>query len=245
MSLIRLTPRRLRVGVAILAALALAVLSSPATGPWAGVSWAGGAPRVFAHAAYDRSDPAFAAELSDPPDRLDLWFNQELFRQDGANTITLADADGVRWPTAQLIFDPDDRRHVFVTVADSLPAGRYFLAWTNLSADDGDDDAGRSVFYVGRSPSAAEIIEDRALAAELLIPYPPSLTTPATTVTPSAVTDSPPPPRPVAIAQQQTDGGIDARVIGFAVVSLIAMLGLIATQTHRGRSFGAKNGPDA
>ena len=68
-------------GIALLAALLVALLASIARPP---------AP-VFAHAAYDRSEPAFAAELDAPPQRVDLWFSQQLFRQEGANTFAIRD----------------------------------------------------------------------------------------------------------------------------------------------------------
>ena len=51
-------------------------------------------------------------------------------------------------------------------------AGRFVVRWRNLSADDGDADAGEFPFYVGREPTAAEEALDRAMAAELLISYP-------------------------------------------------------------------------
>ena len=143
-------------GIALLAALLVALLASIARPP---------AP-VFAHAAYDRSEPAFAAELDAPPQRVDLWFSQQLFRQEGANTFAIRDPAGTEFAAGELTLDRDDRRHAFAEIAIALPQGRYFLAWTNLSADDGDDEAGRTVFYVGRAATAAEIEEDRALAAD-------------------------------------------------------------------------------
>ena len=131
-----------------------------------------GFPRAQAHAGYQRSEPAFAAELANAPTRIDLWFVQELFRRAGANTITLTDGDGVEWPTGAVVIDDEDRRHMATAIPGTLPANRYLVQWTNLSAEDGDTDEGMSVFYVGRAPTAAEREADRALAAELLIPYP-------------------------------------------------------------------------
>lgn len=187
-----------------------------------------GAPRALAHAAYERSEPAFAAELADSPARIDIWFSQQLFRQEGANMLSLTDEAGRAWPTEELVLDRDDRKHVSAEVAQSLPEGRYFVSWTNLSADDGDADAGRYVFYVGRGATAAEIEEDRSLAAELMIPYPGDET--EESVTP----DAPPPPRPVAIRDDEVEGGLDGSVIVFAVVSVVAVLGLTLTRLRSG-----------
>ena len=230
--------RQIGASAARMATLALALLLPALAGPGTGGPRMFELPRAFAHAAYDRSQPAFAEELSQSPVRLDLWFNQELFRQEGANTITLHDQDGRAWPTSELVLDRDDRRHVYAALTDVLPPGRYLLAWSNLSADDGDDDAGRSVFYVGRSATAAETEEDRALAADLLIPYPGDID--AEDSAQASATPAPPaPPRPVAFDAEESDGGIDGTVIGFGVVSLIAIVGLIAT---RARSDHTRSG---
>lgn len=186
-----------------------------------------GVPRIAAHAAYERSEPAFAAELETAPARLDLWFSQQLFRQAGANTFALLDAEGSQIAAGELSLDRDDRSHAFAEISLDLPPGRYFIAWVNLSADDGDDDEGRSVFYVGRAATAAEIEEDRVLAAELLVPYP------GDADQAGATGDAPPPPRPVEFADGSADDGIDAAVIGIAVAGVVAVLGLVAAGPGR------------
>ncbi len=203
-------------GAALAAALALGVL--------------GLSPRhAEAHARYLRSAPAFAEELPASPTRIDLWFSQELFREEGANTITLTDASGTAWPTGPLVLDRQDRTHVFAPLLETLPPGRYFAAWTTLSADDGDDDAGAYAFYVGRAPSPAEIAADRERAGELLIPYPGDAPPEQ-----AAGAEPPPPPRPVAAAEQERDGGIDGAVIGLGVVSALAVVGLTVTRRRPG-----------
>ena len=203
-------------GAALAAALALGVL--------------GLSPRhAEAHTRYLRSAPAFAAELPASPPRIDLWFSQELFREEGANTIAFTDAAGTAWPTGPLVLDRRDRTHVFGPLLARLPPGRYFAAWTNLSADDGDDAAGDYVFYVGRPPSPAEIAADRERAGELLIPYPGDA--PPEQV---AGAEPPPPPRPVAAAEQKRNGGIHGAVIGLGVISGIAVVSLIVTRLRPG-----------
>ncbi|PZC44954.1 MAG: Copper-binding protein CopC (methionine-rich) [Chloroflexi bacterium] len=210
-------------GILLLAALLLAILTSTVGGP----------ATVFAHAAYDRSEPAFAAELDAAPQRVDLWFSQQLFRQEGANTFAIRDPAGTELAAGELTLDRDDRRHAFAEITIVLSQGRYFLAWTNLSADDGDDEAGRTVFYVGRAATAAEIEEDRALAADALIAYPGDA--PDDDAVPGP-TDAPAPPQPIDLAEAQTEGGLDDAVIGIAIVGAFAITGLVLTGRRRERS---------
>jgi methionine-rich copper-binding protein CopC len=213
-------PTRVWVGVVLAAALALGVFGLHAR-------------TVYAHAAYDRSEPGFAAELPDAPDRVDIWFSQELFRQEGANAITVSDDAGALWLAAELTLDRDDRRHVFAELPERLPAGRYFVGWTNLSADDGDDEAGRFVFYVSRAATHAEIDEDRALAADLLIPYPGDETI-------GAGSAAPPPPQAVVIDDATSDAGISGVVIALGAVSALVVVGLTLTGVR-----GPTSRPDA
>ncbi len=211
-----------RIVAAVLAALVLAALAPLPGGP----------PPALAHASYDRSEPAFAAELTRSPGRIDLWFSQQLFRQQGANTFTLTNAAGVAdaaIAAGELTLDNDDRYHAFATLDVQLPEGRYFVDWTNLSADDGDASSGRFVFYVGRAATDAEAAEDRALAAELLVPYPGDETDAATT-------DAPPPPRPPALRDAQAESGLDTRVLVIAAAGLVAIVGLIASRGRGGTS---------
>ncbi len=216
-----LTARRGWAGVAALAALVLAALAPLPGGP----------SPALAHAGYERSEPAFAAELTQAPRRIDIWFSQQLFRQQGANSFRLtdagADAGGAAIAGGELTLDSDDRLHAFAVLNVELPEGRYFVDWTSLSADDGDDTSGRFVFYVGRVASAAEIAEDRALAAELLVPYPGDETD-------AAATDAPPPPRPPALRDEQTESGLDVTVLAIAAVGLVAIVGLVVARGRGG-----------
>lgn len=130
-------------------------------------------PSASAHAAYESSSPAFAEVLSDSPAEISISFTQELFRRQGANAMTLTHADsGQEVSLGEPLIDNDDRHVMTAPVEDVLEPGRYIVAWTNLSAEDGDADSGSYPFYVARDPTAAEVGEDRRTAAELLILYP-------------------------------------------------------------------------
>ena len=216
-----LTARRSWAGVAVLAALVLAALAPLPGGP----------SPALAHASYERSEPAFGAELTKSPGRIDIWFSQQLFRQQGANTFRLTDAaagaEGAAIAAGELTLDNDDRYHAFATLDVGLPEGRYFVEWTSLSADDGDAAKGRFVFYVVRAAGAAEVAEDRALAAELLVPYPGDETD-------ATATDAPPPPRPPALRDEQAESGLDATVLAIAAAGLVAIVGLIVARGRGG-----------
>lgn len=145
----------------------LLALALGATACW--LTWSSAA----AHAAYESSSPEFAEILTQSPSEISIRFTQELFRREGANAITLSHADGgnqVRLGEPEI--DNADRHVMTVSVTDELEPGRYVVSWTNLSAEDGDSDSGSYPFYVGRSPSPAEVEEDRRSAADLLIVYP-------------------------------------------------------------------------
>jgi len=146
--------------------LLLALLVSAA----AGLLFTSGA---SAHAAYESSSPAFGEVLSDSPTEISISFTQEIFRRQGANAITLTHADsGQDVSLGDPLIDNDHRHVMTASVEDVLEPGRYIVAWTNLSAEDGDADSGSFPFYVAREPTAAEVGEDRRTAAELLILYP-------------------------------------------------------------------------
>ncbi len=202
--------------------LARLLLSIAATaGVIAGILWPS---QTEAHASYVRSEPAFAAELTKAPDRIDLWFSQQLFRRQGANRIRLLDSTGAARLLSEALIDSADRQHLFAEVTEPLPPGRYVVEWTNLSAEDGDDDSGRYPFYVASIPAVADEANDRVLAEELLIPFPgdePNLKqaegAEADTIDPVTL----------PLAEELDDGGIGAGPIALAIVSVIAVAGLV------------------
>jgi methionine-rich copper-binding protein CopC len=179
-----------------------------------------------AHAAYVESTPGYAEELSTSPEAVSVRFTQDLFRRDGANTITVTGEDGSVVAVGEPVVDNADRRRLSVAVLGSLAPGRYVVSWTNLSADDGDDDDGRYPFYVGRSATAAEQETDAALASDQLIDFPDEDAGEATDG-PSAPSLT---PRPPSSAAASDDGGIAGGVVALAVVTGIAMASLIGAR---------------
>jgi len=112
------------------------------------------APRVaLAHAEPERSNPVAGSVIPRAPDALEIWFTQELFRREGANTIVVEGPDG-RVDDGNVVIDSDDREHLTVGLEADLPAGEYQVSWTSLSAIDGDAAEGEFSFTI--DPTAPE-----------------------------------------------------------------------------------------
>lgn len=102
---------------------------------------------VAAHAEHERSLPAANAVINTSPDTVQIWFTQELFKREGANTIVVEGPDG-RVDDATPILDDADREHLTVGLASGLPPGVYEVTWTSLSAIDGDSAEGSWSFTI-------------------------------------------------------------------------------------------------
>ncbi len=131
------------------------------------VATGGAAPgRVAAHADYDRSLPAAGATIPRAPERVEIWFTQQLFRREGANVIEVRDRSGARADTGDLVLDERDRTHLTVGLAPGLPPGSYAVSWQTLSAVDGDTARGSFDFTIDPdAPEAGAAERDAAPAA--------------------------------------------------------------------------------
>ena len=187
------------------------------------------APDAAAHAAYESSTPAFAEQLDESPSRISIRFTQELFRREGANAISVQHADSGR----QIAVGPptignDDRRLMTVDLQDTLAPGRYLVSWTNLSAEDGDEDSGAYPFYVASQPTDSDQSDDRRIAADLLIAYPgdqPQQQTADSTPTPIAPA--------VVRTDDSPDPALGAGPIVFLAVGIAAALLLVGALGYR------------
>jgi hypothetical protein len=108
---------------------------------------------AYAHAAYVRSTPGADAVIATPPARVDIWFEQELFRRKGENTISVTAPDGQQVSVGDTVIDDDDRKHVWVNLKPDLAAGVYQVAWKNVSLEDGHPTEGSFSFTI--DPQAA------------------------------------------------------------------------------------------
>lgn len=110
---------------------------------------------VFAHAEYARSTPADGSTVAKPPERIDVWFTQEMFKRTGANTLRVTGPAGEAVPSPDAVLDDLDRTHLSVALPAGLAPGAYEVAWTTLSAVDGDTAEG--VFAFTFDPDAAPV----------------------------------------------------------------------------------------
>jgi methionine-rich copper-binding protein CopC len=130
---------------------------------------------TWAHAEYDRSEPAADAVIAEAPAEVHVWFTQELFRREGANNIEVTGPDGARVDQGDSRIDDDDRTHLLVSLQPDLPPGRYLVRWQALSIEDGHEGEGEFGFTVDPSAPANSAPDPAAATAE-----------PATVSTPAA-----------------------------------------------------------
>ncbi len=187
-----------------------------------------------AHAGYDRSVPAKNAVIEQAPERVDVWFTQEIFRQEGANFVRVFGPDDQQVSEGDGMLDDDDRTHMFATLPAGLPDGRYVVRWQTLSDADGDQADGAFCFFVGVELTADQQTECAALAGDdAFTPGPvgtaPAVDTPTTapptpteaaaepTATPADAAPTPP------ATEEDDDGTNTSAVIGIIVGVVIAV----------------------
>jgi methionine-rich copper-binding protein CopC len=87
---------------------------------------------AWGHAVLVRSSPQNRAQLSQPPARVELWFNERI--EPAYARLTVEADGGARVDRADVTVGPEDARKVSVTLG-SLPAGRYTVRYRVLSVD--------------------------------------------------------------------------------------------------------------
>jgi methionine-rich copper-binding protein CopC len=109
---------------------------------------------AFAHARYDRSEPAAGSALDGSPFVLRAWFTQELTSK---STIRVVDANGTQVDLGDggVDLDDPDRKTMTISVPE-LPVGVYTVEFTTVSAEDGDAEPGSIAFGVGMAPPSAD-----------------------------------------------------------------------------------------
>jgi methionine-rich copper-binding protein CopC len=121
--------------------------------------------------------------INEAPTRVDVWFTQEMFRREGANTLSVFGSDGAAVHVGEAELDDDGRVHLSIELAANLEPGEYEVRWTTLSAVDGDAAEGSFTFTYDpdATPSTATpAVEEPAIVEE----------TPATTPTADRPTSS-------------------------------------------------------
>jgi methionine-rich copper-binding protein CopC len=179
---------------------------------------------VWAHADYERSEPPKDAMLSEAPERVDVWFTQDVFRRAGQYHVRVFDAQDAQINDGDGTIDDDDRTHIFTALPSELPDGRYIVRWMTTSDVDGDTDDGAFCFYLGVEPTAEQEAECAAMGDDESTPAAATATETAATPTGSAET-----PTEAAATETPTvpvDGaGDDDDDTPVAVIVVIAVIG--------------------
>jgi methionine-rich copper-binding protein CopC len=104
--------------------------------------------RALAHATLQRSTPADHAQLSAAPDRVDLYFAQQLTQNRTGTFAVVLDGAGRRVSNEAQI-DPADGTHMTVPLHGGLDNGVYTVFWKTTSDDDGGVTLGNFAFFLG------------------------------------------------------------------------------------------------
>jgi copper resistance protein C len=128
---------------------------------------------AYAHAAYLRSIPGADAIIATPPSRVDIWFEQELFRRQGENTIQVTGPDGTVVSDGETMIDDDDRKHIWVNIQPGLSAGKYLVEWKNVSLEDGHSSIGSFSFMM--DPQAKVTSTPMGSVTQTCSPHPPQI----------------------------------------------------------------------
>jgi methionine-rich copper-binding protein CopC len=101
---------------------------------------------VRAHAFLDRANPAVGSSLATPPQRVSIWFTQEL--EPAFSSIEVRDQAGNRVDAGDSKLDAADAALLQVSLKP-LPPGAYKVAWRVVSVDTHPTE-GTFTFFVGR-----------------------------------------------------------------------------------------------
>lgn len=92
-----------------------------------------------------------------------MYLTLDLFKKEGENEIQVLGEAGNSVDDGSTMVDDDNRRHMYVAVQPNLPEGRYIVHWKTLADDDQETFGGVFAFYVGVTPTAGQLHEDREL----------------------------------------------------------------------------------
>ena len=111
--------------------------------------WLGLTPgSVWAHANLVRSEPSANEVLAEPPDRVVVWFTEEIERSFGK--VEVLDSNGSRVDNGDSSVDSNNLTIMSVSLPP-IPNGSYTVAWKNVSTVDGHRVRGSFVFSVGEA----------------------------------------------------------------------------------------------
>src|ERR1700682_131017 len=89
--------------------------------------------RAWAHAHLKRSEPAAGSKVGTSLQLIRLWFSEQ--PELSMTFISLKDSQGKTWGLAGPQRDPNNPLEISAGIPQSLPAGRYTVAWRTAASD--------------------------------------------------------------------------------------------------------------
>lgn len=165
---------------------------------------------VFSHADYESSNPGRDEIVPEAPERVDVFFTQDVVKREGAFYVRVFDETGSKVSNGDGVVDDDDRKHIHTELRSGLGSGRYIVEWMTTSDVDGEVDDGAFCFYAGVEPTAEQEAECAAFEEEA----PPAPTQP---------TDQADDPTPTVAASSASEDG-DGSNTGLIVVIIVIVV---------------------
>lgn len=114
---------------------------------------------VFSHGGYERSEPGRNEVVPEAPERVDVFFTQDVVKREGAFYVRVSDETETQVSDGDGVVDDDDRTHIYTELPASPGPGRYIVEWMTTSDQDGETNDGAFCFYVGVEPTADQEAE--------------------------------------------------------------------------------------
>jgi methionine-rich copper-binding protein CopC len=184
---------------------------------------------VSAHAEYESSVPGRDEVVAEAPAQVEVFFAQEVARQEGRYYVRVFDGSGTQVSDGDGVIADDNRKLITATLQPDLAPGRYIVRWLTLSFEDGDDAEGAFCFYIAVEPTQEEADECAAFAGEedetpAAEPTEPGGGTAAPTETEPISTPVASPAPTDADTSEDGDGGTSTVLIAGIVAGVIAVV---------------------
>lgn len=179
---------------------------------------------ALAHADYLRSLPGDGAIVADSPERVEIWFTQEMFRREGENRIEVFGPDGLPVHVGSAQIDDDDRSHMWVNLQAPLSPGDHKVTWRTLSAADGDTEEGEFTFRIDPEAAATSTPMGEEPITSLPTSVPPTAS--------QATVPPPPPPEAPPLATREASPATPTEIppaggsCGLGLLPLVGLLGI-------------------
>lgn len=175
---------------------------------------------AFGHADYERSVPSKNEVVATPPTQIDVFFSQEVLKQEGANYVRVFDDAGTQVSEGDGVVSDDDRTLITATFPTTLAEGRYIVEWKSLSDADGDEDSSAFCFFVVTPPTEEQAAD--CLAREEAEPTSAATGVATTALTPAATSaDTPDEPTPTEAGDDEGSSSNTGLIIGIIIAVVV------------------------